>query len=170
MPIKPVIDNPSLDTPIIRTQAGNNQSAIRQIAANAVQTLEKIPYSAIALLARIAVADVFWRSGQTKVDGWQITDTTFELFREEYRVPLLPPELAAYLATIQEHLFAVLLLVGFASRLSALGLLGMTLVIQLFVYPANYPDHLLWAAALLLIVARGPGALSLDHLLWRRRR
>lgn len=141
---------------------------IKQGIDRAVGLVEKIPYSAIALLARIAVADVFWRSGQTKVDGWQITETTFDLFREEYRVPLLPAEFAAYLATIQEHLFSVLLLVGLASRLSALGLLGMTLVIQLFVYPANYPDHLLWAAALLLIVARGPGVISLDHLLWRK--
>lgn len=142
--------------------------SIKQPINKAVAILERIPYSVIALLARIAVADVFWRSGQTKVDGWQITETTFDLFREEYRVPLLPPELAAYLASIQEHLFSVLLVVGLASRLSALGLLGMTLVIQLFVYPANYPDHLLWAVALLLIVARGPGAFSLDHLIWRK--
>jgi putative oxidoreductase len=145
--------------------------SFKQTLDKAVGILEKIPHSAIALLARVAAADVFWRSGQTKVDGWQITETTFALFREEYRVPLLPPELAAYLATIQEHVFSVLLLVGLASRLSALGLLGMTLVIQLFVYPANYPDHLLWAAALLLIAARGPGAISLDHWLcrlWRK--
>ena len=141
---------------------------IKQTLNRAAAILERIPYGAIALLARVAVADVFWRSGQTKVDGWQITDTTFDLFRDEYRVPLLPPELAAYLATIQEHLFSVLLLVGLASRLSALGLFGMTLVIQLFVYPANYPDHLLWGAALLLIIARGPGVLSLDHLIWRK--
>lgn len=144
--------------------------SIKKTIDKAVGFAEKIPYSAIALLTRIAVADVFWRSGQTKVDGWQITETTFDLFREEYRVPLIPPELAAYLATIQEHLFSVLLLVGLASRLSALGLLGMTVVIQLFVYPANYPDHLLWGATLLLIVARGPGVISLDHLLWRKTR
>jgi putative oxidoreductase len=133
----------------------------------AIRALESIPYSIIALLARLAVADVFWRSGQTKVDGWQITETTFDLFREEYRVPLLPPEVAAYMATIQEHLFSVFLLVGFASRLSALGLLGMTAVIQIFIYPANYPDHLLWASALLLIIARGPGIFSIDHLIRR---
>lgn len=132
-----------------------------------IRVFERIPYSVVALLTRVAIADVFWRSGQTKVDGWQITETTFELFREEYRVPLLPPEVAAYLATIQEHLFSVLLLVGLASRFSALGLLTMTAVIQIFVYPANYPDHLLWASALLLIVARGPGVLSIDHLIRR---
>jgi putative oxidoreductase len=83
-------------------------------------------------------------------------------------VPLLSPELAAYLATIQEHLLAVMLLVGLAARLSALGLLAMTAVIQIFVYPANYPDHLLWASALLLIVARGPGAVSVDHWLAKK--
>lgn len=141
--------------------------SLKTAVLKACDTLEKIPYALIALVARLAVADVFWRSGQTKVDGWHITETTFDLFREEYRVPLLPPEVAAYLAAIQEHLFSVLLLVGLASRLSALGLLGMTAVIQIFVYPANYPDHLLWTACLLLIIARGPGALSFDHLLRR---
>lgn len=140
----------------------------RKLAICVTAGFEKIPYALIALVARIAVADVFWRSGQTKVDGWQITETTFDLFREEYRVPLVPPEIAAYLAAIQEHLFSVLLIIGLASRLSALGLLAMTAVIQIFVYPANYPDHLLWAAALLLIVARGPGAISIDHWIARK--
>lgn len=130
---------------------------------------EKIPYSIVALVARFAVASVFWRSGQTKVEGFLvIKDNTFFLFREEYKVPLLPPDLAAYLATIAEHVFPVLLLVGLASRLSALGLMVMTLVIQLFVYPGGWPEHVLWFALLLLIVARGPGALSLDHLIWSR--
>lgn len=141
--------------------------SFKQCAITATNNLEKIPYALIALLARIAVALQFWRSGQTKVDGWQITETTFDLFRDEYQVPLLPPEIAAYLATIQEHLFAVLLVIGLASRLSALGLLAMTLVIQLFVYPGNYPEHLIWGALLVLIIARGPGALSVDHLIRR---
>ena len=139
--------------------------SVKTVAVRIIDTVETFPYALIALLARIAVALTFWRSGQTKVDGWHITETTFDLFREEYRVPLLSPDIAAYLATIQEHLFSVLLLIGFASRLSALGLLAMTLVIQVFVYPGNYPDHLLWAASLTLIVCRGPGALSLDHCL-----
>jgi putative oxidoreductase len=129
--------------------------------------LETFPYALIALLARVAVALVFWRSGQTKVDGWQITDTTFLLFREEYQVPVIPPEIAAYMATVSEHLLSALLVVGLFSRISALGLLGMTAVIQLFVYPSHYPEHLLWAALLVLIVARGPGALSLDRVVWR---
>jgi putative oxidoreductase len=129
---------------------------------------ERIPYSLIALLTRLAVAGVFWRSGRTKVSGFSIREETFFLFREEYRLPLLPSDLAAYLATTAEHVLPVLLVVGLASRLSALGLLGMTAVIQLFVFPHAWPEHIQWAAMLLLIVARGPGAISLDHLIWSR--
>ncbi len=131
---------------------------------------ERIPYSLIALVARLGVADVFWRSGQTKVEGFHIREATFFLFRDEYKVPLLPPDLAAYLATAAEHLFPILLVIGFASRLSALALFGMTMVIQLFVFPDGWPEHILWIGLLLLIFARGPGALSLDHLLWSRLR
>ncbi len=130
---------------------------------------ERIPYSFVALLTRIAVAGVFWRSGQTKVSGFSIREETFFLFREEYKVPLLPADLAAYLSTTAEHVLPVLLLLGFASRLSALGLLGMTAVIQLFVFPHAWPEHIQWAAMLLLIVARGPGAISLDHMIWTHR-
>jgi putative oxidoreductase len=129
---------------------------------------ERIPYAAVALLARFAVASVFWRSGQTKVAGFHIREETFVLFRDEYKVPLLPPDLAAYLSTIGEHVFSVLLIVGLASRLSALGLLFMTMVIQLFVFPDGWPEHILWIALLIGIVARGPGALSLDYLIWNR--
>jgi putative oxidoreductase len=131
---------------------------------------ERIPYSLIALVARLAVADVFWRSGQTKVEGFHIREATFFLFRDEYKVPLLPPDLAAYISTTAEHVFPVLLVFGFASRLSALALFGMTMVIQLFVFPDGWPEHILWIGLLLLIFARGPGALSLDHLLWSRLR
>jgi putative oxidoreductase len=130
---------------------------------------ERIPYSAIALLSRIAVADVFWRSGQTKVNGFSIREETFYLFREEYKVPLLPPDVAAYLSTIGEHVFPILLVFGLASRLSALGLFGMTMVIQLFVVPGGWPEHILWLSLLTLIIARGPGAISLDHLIWNGR-
>jgi putative oxidoreductase len=127
---------------------------------------ERIPYSAVALLSRIAVAQVFWRSGQTKVSGFHLREETFVLFREEYKVPLLPPDVAAYMSTIGEHVFPVLLVVGFASRLSALGLFGMTMVIQLFVFPDGWPEHILWIALLVGIIARGPGAISLDQLIW----
>jgi putative oxidoreductase len=129
---------------------------------------ERIPYGAVALVARLAVASVFWRSGQTKVQGFMIKEETFLLFREEYQVPLLPPDVAAYIATAFEHVFPVLLVIGLASRLSALALLGMTMVIQLLVYPSGWPQHILWIGLLLLIIARGPGALSFDHLVWGR--
>jgi putative oxidoreductase len=138
---------------------------LKSLAFSAIDLVERIPGSAIALVSRLAIADVFWRSGETKVDGWDVTQTTIDLFRDEYRVPLLPPEVAAYMAAIQEHLFSVLLVIGLASRLSALGLFGMTMVIQLFVYPENWPDHLLWSSVLFYIIARGPGVLSLDHLI-----
>jgi putative oxidoreductase len=131
---------------------------------------ERIPYGLLALVSRLAVASVFWRSGRTKVHGFAIKEETFALFREEYRLPLLPPDLVAYISTVAEHVLPALLVIGFASRLSALGLLGMTMVIQLFVYPSGWPQHLLWIALLLLIVARGPGAVSLDQLVWTRMR
>jgi putative oxidoreductase len=100
------------------------------------------------------------------VSGFSIREETFFLFREEYKVPLLPPDVAAYLATIGELAFSVLLLVGLASRLSALGLFGMTMVIQLFVFPDGWPEHILCIA--LELLSRGPGAVSLDHLIWMR--
>jgi len=130
---------------------------------------ERIPYSMIALASRLAVADVFWRSGRTKVNGFSIREETFYLFREEYKVPLLPPDLAAYLSTIGEHVFPVLLFLGLASRLSALALFGMTMVIQLFVVPGGWPEHVLWLSLLMLVIARGPGSISLDHLIWQGR-
>jgi putative oxidoreductase len=128
----------------------------------------RIPFSALALASRLSIAAIFWRSGQTKVSGFAIREETFVLFREEYKVPLLPSDLAAYLATAAEHVFPILLVVGLATRLSAVALLGMTAVIQLFVYPGAWPEHSLWATLLLSILARGPGVVSLDHLIWER--
>ena len=142
---------------------------VRDVLEKGRDLAERIPYSVIALAARIAVADVFWRSGQTKVSSFSIREETFYLFREEYKVPLLPPDLAAYLSTIGEHVFPVLLFIGLASRLSALALFGMTMVIQLFVVPGGWPEHILWLSLLTLIFARGPGAISLDHLIWTGR-
>jgi len=142
---------------------------IRQYLEAGRDLAERIPYSAIALAARFAVADVFWRSGQTKVNGFSIREETFYLFREEYKVPILPPDVAAYITTAAEHVFPILLLVGLACRLSALGLFAMTMVIQLFVVPGGWPEHVLWLSLLTLIIARGPGAISLDHLIWHGR-
>jgi putative oxidoreductase len=142
---------------------------VRDYLEKGRSSAERIPYSFIALASRIAVADVFWRSGQTKVNGFSIREETFYLFREEYKVPLLPPNLAAYLSTIGEHVFPILLFIGLASRLSALGLFGMTMVIQLFVVPGGWPEHILWLSLLTVIIARGPGAISIDHLIWNGR-
>lgn len=131
---------------------------------------ERIPYSLVALVARIAVATVFWKSALTKVDdSFRIEDKTFTLFEYEYQVPLLPADIAAYLGTYQELIGSILLIVGFATRLTALAFIGMVAIIQTFVYPSAWPVHLLWFALLFLLLARGPGAISLDHLIWRRR-
>lgn len=128
----------------------------------------RIPLDLIALVARLSIAGTFWRSGQTKVEGFHVTDTTIYLFETEYKLPLIDPWLAADMSAIAEHLFPILLVIGLASRLSALALLGMTLVIELFVYPDAWPIHGTWAACLLIIMAHGPGLLSLDHLLSKR--
>lgn len=123
-----------------------------------------VPDSLLLLLARLGIAAVFFQSGRTKVEGWlSISDGTYELFRTEYALPLIPPELAAHAATYSEHLFPVLLLLGLFTRPAALALLGMTAVIQIFVYPDAWPTHLSWAALLIPLIARGGGALSLDR-------
>lgn len=123
-----------------------------------------IPTALLLLLARAAIASVFFLSGRTKVDGLlTIKDSTYVLFAEEYRLPIIPSDIAAHLATYAEHLFPILLVLGLATRLSALALLGMTAVIQLLVYPDAWPTHLTWAALLVLLVARGGGDWSLDR-------
>ncbi|MFL6534570.1 DoxX family protein [Pseudomonas alvandae] len=122
--------------------------------------------SLLVLVARLSIAAIFLMSGRTKVSGFlTITPSTYELFRTEYALPLVTPELAAHLATYSEHLFPLLLVLGLFSRLSALALLGMTFVIEVFVYPDAWATHLSWAGLLLLIVARGGGAISLDRSL-----
>lgn len=122
--------------------------------------------SLVCAVARAGIAAVFFMSGRTKVEGLlTLTPSTFELFRTEYALPLIPPHLAAYLAAYAEHLFPLLLVLGLFTRVSALALLGMTLVIQVFVYPDAWPTHLSWAGLLLLLVARGGGGWSLDRVL-----
>jgi len=140
---------------------------VRGLWNGLAQRLEQFtPHGLIALAARLALAGIFWMSGRTKVDGWlDVSAGTYALFADEYRVPLLPPELAAQLATWAEHLFPVLLVLGLLTRASALALLGMTAVIQFFVYPDAWPTHLSWAGLLALLLARGGGSLSLDRLL-----
>jgi len=129
--------------------------------------LERILSKSVLLLVqRLGVAAVFFQSGRTKVEGFlTIPDTTVELFRSEYALPLLPPDLAAYLAAGAEHLFPILLVLGLFTRISSAALLAMTLVIQVFVYPDAWPTHLSWAGLLLPLIALGGGRLSLDRLL-----
>lgn len=135
-----------------------------RLAAQALTRL--VPESAIALVTRLGVAGVFFMSGRSKVDGiLHITDGTYTLFREDYRVPLVPPDVAAHMATYSEHLFSMLLVLGLFTRFSALAFLGMTTVIEVFVYPDAWPTHLSWAGLLLYLIARGGGALSLDRAL-----
>jgi putative oxidoreductase len=125
-----------------------------------------IGHGLLALAARMAVAAIFFYSGRTKVEGFlTVTDSTYALFADEYKVPLLAPEFAAHMATYAEHLFPLLLVLGLCTRLSAAALLGMTAVIQIFVYPDAWPTHLSWAALLLYLIGRGAGSLSLDRAL-----
>jgi putative oxidoreductase len=149
----------------------------------AVTLFDRIPLSFIAFIARFSIAAVFWSSGQTKVEGFAInivsgewtlgwprlSDSALALFQYEYKLPFISPELAAPMAATAEHLFPLLILIGLGTRFSALALLGMTLVIQLFVYPDAYATHGTWAAVLLYLMACGPGMLSVDHWLTPRR-
>ena len=147
------------------------------LVSMAVRWLERIPHGLVAVVARFSIAAVFWNSGQTKVEGFalnivsgefalgwpRLSESALSLFQYEYNLPLIPPALAAPMAAIAEHVFPLLILIGLATRFSALALLIMTLVIQVFVYPGAYATHGTWAAVLLYLMARGPGALSIDH-------
>jgi putative oxidoreductase len=127
--------------------------------------LQAVPYSALAVPLRLGVAWIFWSAAQVKLINWQ---RTIEFFAEEYRVPVLPPELAANMALSIELAAPILLVLGLLTRFAVLVLLGMTAVIQIFVYPEAWPTHLQWTAMMLVLLCRGPGAFSLDHYLWRR--
>ena len=133
----------------------------------AIAALDGIPYWLIALAARVFPAAVFWQSGQTKVAGWHLKPSAVALFQNEYQLPLIDPTAAAYASAFAEHLFPILLVIGLATRFSALALLFMTAVIEIFVYPDAWPTHGVWAACFLVVIARGPGSLSLDHLIAR---
>ncbi len=148
--------------------------------------LDATPYSLIALFLRIVAAHPFFLAGQTKIEGQTvggeifgvdlsfqiptaIRDSTFALFADEYKLPLISPTVAAYAASAIEFVLPLLLVIGLLTRLSAFGLLTMTMVIQIFVYPdAWWTVHAYWAAILIVLITRGPGAISLDHLLFRR--
>jgi putative oxidoreductase len=141
--------------------------------------LSTMPHSVTAFIARFSIAATFWKSGQTKIEGFvldivngdfmlalpRLGASTPALFRDEYKLPFIDPTLAASLAAFAEHLFPVLILIGFATRLSSVALLVMTLTIQLLVYPGAYATHGVWAAVLLMLIAKGAGTFSIDHIL-----
>jgi putative oxidoreductase len=125
-----------------------------------------VTHDVLALVARVSIAAVFFQSGRTKVEGFlTLTDSTYQLFMDEYRLPLIPPVIAAHMAAYVETFVPMLLVLGLATRASAAVLLGMTTVIEIFVYPDAWPTHLSWAAILLYLIARGGGRVSLDHVL-----
>ncbi|HEX9471882.1 MAG TPA: DoxX family protein [Bradyrhizobium sp.] len=154
------------------THASPAVAQVRSVPARVVQkviaTLDCIPYWFIALAARIFPAAVFWQSGQTKVAGWHLKPSAIALFQNEYQLPLIDPTIAAYASAFSEHFFPVLLVIGLATRFSALALLFMTAVIEIFVYPGAWPTHGVWSTCFLVVIARGPGLLSLDHLIARK--
>ena len=127
-----------------------------------------IPEHWLLAAARIFPAAIFWQSGRTKMDGWTVSENAIYLFQEDYALPLIDPAIAAHVTAMAEHLFPILLVFGVLTRLSALALLGMTAVIQIFVYPAAWPTHGVWAVSFLLLITRGPGRGSLDAQIQRR--
>jgi putative oxidoreductase len=143
----------------------SRRTPLLAVVDKAIGLLDRMPYALLALPLRLGAAAVFWNSAMTKLANW---DTTIELFTDEYKVPLLPPELAANLALSIELTTPVLLVLGLLTRAAAFVLLGMTTVIEIFVYPLAWPTHIQWAAMLLVLLCRGAGKLSLDHLIWGR--
>lgn len=133
--------------------AGLYETALRLAGA--------VPLSVVQLVARLAVANVFWQSSQSKLASWPVT---LQLFAFEYNLPVINPVFAAYMATAAELAGAVLIFFGLFSRLASLMLLGVVATIQIFVYPSHWGEHLTWTVPLLLIFARGAGTVSVDHL------
>ncbi|MBV9836283.1 MAG: DoxX family protein [Alphaproteobacteria bacterium] len=127
--------------------------------------LGRVPQSVFSLLFRVSVAAVFFKSGLVKIQSWE---TTLGLFRDEYALPLLPTNVAAYLGTTAELVCPVLIVLGLFARFGAAALFGMTMVIQFLVYPENWAEHLMWASLLGFIISRGPGTLSLDAVIAHR--
>jgi len=140
-------------------------SLLRQTVCLVRDVFAGVPYSWLALPLRFAVATVFWNSAMAKLANW---DTALALFSDEYLLPLIPPEIAAYMAVTIELTTPVLMVLGLMTRFAAFVLLGMTAVIEIFVYPLAWPTHIQWAAMLLVLLCRGPGAISVDHLVWKR--
>jgi len=148
--------------------AARSEPALVRVIQRGIAALDCIPGWFIALAARVFSAAVFWQSGQTKVAGWHLKSSAIALFENEYQLPLIDPTIAAYVSAFSEHFFPILLVIGLATRVSALALLFMTAVIEIFVYPGAWPTHGVWATCFLVVIARGPGWLSLDHLIARK--
>ena len=148
--------------------AAQSGSVLVRIIQRVIAAMGCIPYWFIALAARIFPAAVFRQSGATKVAGWHLKPSAVALFQNEYQLPLIDPTIAAYVSAFSEHFLPILLVIGLATRFSALALLCMTVVIEIFVYPGAWPTHGVWATCLLVVIARGPGWLSLDHLIARK--
>jgi putative oxidoreductase len=142
-------------------------SAAAGLVQRILSALDRIPYWLIALCARLFPAALFWQSGQTKVEGLHLRPSVIALFASEYQLPIIDPTIAAYLSAFAEYVFPPLLVLGLATRFAALALLVMTAVIEIFVYPAAWPTHGVWATCFLLVIARGPGGASLDYLIAR---
>jgi putative oxidoreductase len=155
-------------TPMRPRAAAQDASSPAAIVRGMLDALDRIPYALIALAARVFPAAVFWQSGQTKVDGWHLKPSAIALFQNEYQLPLVDPAIAAYLSAFSEHVFPLLLVIGLATRFAAFALLFMTAVIEIFVYPWAWPTHGVWATCFLLLIARGGGLCSLDHVIARR--
>jgi putative oxidoreductase len=149
---------------IARSIAFGERTSLALRLHQAIALLDHFPPSILQLMFRIAIAAVFWSSGLTKIASW---DTTIALFRDEYMVPLLPPEIAAVISATFELSCSALIVVGLATRLATLPLLGMTFVIEVFVYPDYWTQHLMWASVLLFLLTKGPGVFSLDHYVGR---
>ena len=145
---------------IARSAALGDGSRLAIRLHRAINVLDRFPLSVLQLMLRVAIAAVFWSSGLTKIASWQ---TTIALFRDEYMVPLLPPEIAAVMSATFELSCSALIVVGLATRLATLPLLGMTFVIEVFVYPEYWTMHLMWTSILLFLLTKGPGVFSVDH-------
>jgi putative oxidoreductase len=140
-----------------------------RLAAAALAALERFPRAVLDLGFRVGVGMVFLKSALTKLDdSWRVSDAAVQLFRDEYKVPVLPPELAAQLGTANEFFCSLMVILGLGARLGAAALLGLVAVIQFLVYPGNWAEHLMWASLLAYVLTRGPGALSPDRLIARR--
>jgi putative oxidoreductase len=146
------------------TPSAPRRPAMPRLVACCLRALDRIPYTLLAIPLRFAVATVFWNSAMTHLANWQ---STMYLFQTDYRLPFLPPTPAAYLTVAIEVSTPVLLVLGLLTRVASAVLLGMIAVIEIFIYPQAWPTHIQWAAMLLILLARGPGKLSVDALVSR---